>query len=102
LPGVIHSHEVFHVAALVGALCHWMFLWRVATGELPLPRERPPLLADETATAVASAGRSSAGDAEIAELRRRALELTDRAAELTAEARKIAERIQRIEENGPK
>jgi len=39
-PGVIHSHEVFHVAALVGAFCHWLFLWRVATGELPLPRVR--------------------------------------------------------------
>src|SRR5687768_11090580 len=43
LAGVIHSHEVFHLAALVGALCHWLFLWRVATGELPLPRLRPPL-----------------------------------------------------------
>ena len=40
LPGVIHSHEVFHVAALAGAFCHWLFLWRVATGELPLPRMR--------------------------------------------------------------
>ncbi len=38
MPGVIHSHEVFHVAALAGALCHWLFLWRVATGELPLRR----------------------------------------------------------------
>lgn len=44
IPGVIHSHEVFHVAALVGALCHWLFLWEVATGELPLPRAKPPLV----------------------------------------------------------
>jgi channel protein (hemolysin III family) len=43
LAGVVHSHEVFHLAALVGALCHWLFLWRIATGELPLPRLRPSL-----------------------------------------------------------
>jgi channel protein (hemolysin III family) len=45
LDGVIHPHEVFHLAALVGAFCHWLFLWRVATGELPMPRLRPPLTA---------------------------------------------------------
>lgn len=41
VPGVVHSHEVFHLAALVGAFCHWLFLWRVATGELPVPRAKP-------------------------------------------------------------
>jgi hemolysin III len=41
--GVVHSHEVFHLAVLLGAFCHWLFLWGVATGELPLPRLRSPL-----------------------------------------------------------
>lgn len=33
-PGVIHAHEVFHVAVLLGALCHWVFIWRIAGGPL--------------------------------------------------------------------
>jgi channel protein (hemolysin III family) len=32
LPGVIHPHDVFHVAVLVGAYYHWRFIWDFATG----------------------------------------------------------------------
>ena len=30
VPRVIHSHEVFHVLVLVGALFHWRFIWQFA------------------------------------------------------------------------
>lgn len=30
IPGIVHPHEVFHVAVLAGALCHWRFVWRLA------------------------------------------------------------------------
>lgn len=36
--GVIHPHEVFHVAALVGAFLHWRFVWQFATGEVRVPK----------------------------------------------------------------
>ena len=32
--GVIHPHEVFHMAALLGAYLHWRFTWQFATGEV--------------------------------------------------------------------
>jgi hemolysin III len=32
-PGVVHAHEVFHLAVLVGAGFHFAFIWRVARGE---------------------------------------------------------------------
>jgi hemolysin III len=34
VPGMVHPHEVFHVAVLVGALCHWVFVWQFAPGEV--------------------------------------------------------------------
>ena len=37
LPGVVHAHELFHVAVLGGAALHWRFVWRFA---------RPPATAD--------------------------------------------------------
>lgn len=37
IPGVIHPHEVFHLAVLTGAFCHWVFVWCIATGEVILP-----------------------------------------------------------------
>ena len=37
IPGVIHPHEVFHLAVLAGAFCHWIFVWCFATGEVILP-----------------------------------------------------------------
>jgi channel protein (hemolysin III family) len=30
IPGVVHPHELFHLAVLVGALFHWSFIWRIA------------------------------------------------------------------------
>ena len=35
LPGVIHPHEVFHVAVLAGAFLHWRFIWGFAGGVKP-------------------------------------------------------------------
>lgn len=32
IPGVIHAHEIWHVAVLAGALFHWRFVWD-ATGD---------------------------------------------------------------------
>ncbi len=32
-PGVIHPHELFHVAVLMGAFWHWLFVWQFAPGE---------------------------------------------------------------------
>jgi channel protein (hemolysin III family) len=33
VPGVIHPHELFHVAVLMGAFWHWLFIWEFAGGE---------------------------------------------------------------------
>jgi channel protein (hemolysin III family) len=41
VPGVIGSHEVFHLLVLVGISCHWYFVVRVAVGG-PLPAARVP------------------------------------------------------------
>jgi channel protein (hemolysin III family) len=30
IPGVVHPHELFHLAVLIGALFHWSFIWRIA------------------------------------------------------------------------
>ena len=30
-PGVIHAHEIFHIAVLTGALLHWRFIWQIVT-----------------------------------------------------------------------
>jgi channel protein (hemolysin III family) len=32
VPSVIHPHEIFHIAVLVGAMCHWQFVWQFASG----------------------------------------------------------------------
>jgi channel protein (hemolysin III family) len=34
IPGVVHGHEAFHLAVLMGALFHWYFIWQIATGDL--------------------------------------------------------------------
>lgn len=36
IPGVVESHEVWHVAVLIGIACHWAFIWQVAGGP-PVP-----------------------------------------------------------------
>jgi channel protein (hemolysin III family) len=30
IAGVVHPHDVFHVAVLIGACLHWLFIWRLA------------------------------------------------------------------------
>ena len=44
VPGVIHAHEIFHAAVLVGAVCHWLFVRQFAAGALtvPTPADRGP------------------------------------------------------------
>jgi channel protein (hemolysin III family) len=41
VPGVVHAHEVFHLAVLVGAWFHWCFVWQLAAGEISAPRHPP-------------------------------------------------------------
>jgi channel protein (hemolysin III family) len=36
IPGVAGPHEVFHLAVLVGAFFHWLFVWQFATGQVPV------------------------------------------------------------------
>jgi channel protein (hemolysin III family) len=33
IQGVVHQHELCHVAVLVGAFAHWLFMWQIAPGE---------------------------------------------------------------------
>ncbi len=33
IPGVVHPHELFHVAVLMGAFWHWLFVWQFAAGK---------------------------------------------------------------------
>jgi len=35
IPGVIRSHEVFHVAVVIGAFLHWRFIMQFADGRIP-------------------------------------------------------------------
>ncbi len=40
IPGIVHPHELFHLAVVIGALFHWQFIWRIAdfpTGPGPQP-----------------------------------------------------------------
>lgn len=36
IPGVVHHHEIFHVAVLIGAFCHYLFIWQFANGQVPV------------------------------------------------------------------
>jgi hypothetical protein len=38
VPGVIHPHELVHMAVLMGAFWHWLFMWQIARGD---PRAKP-------------------------------------------------------------
>jgi channel protein (hemolysin III family) len=40
LPGAIESHEVWHVAVLIGAALHWAFIYQFADGKLPAVIDR--------------------------------------------------------------
>ncbi len=41
VPGLIHPHEVFHLAVLMGAFFHWLFVWQFASGEVRVLSGRP-------------------------------------------------------------
>ncbi|MHC4093297.1 MAG: hemolysin III family protein, partial [Planctomycetota bacterium] len=41
VPRVVEGHEVFHVAVLVGAVYHWLFIWQFADGEVQAPAPAP-------------------------------------------------------------
>jgi len=41
--GVVHAHEVFHVAVLIGAIFHWRFVWNCARGKYREVRHVEPL-----------------------------------------------------------
>jgi hemolysin III len=34
VPGIVHAHEVFHVAVLIGSIFHWRFIWQFANWEM--------------------------------------------------------------------
>lgn len=34
IPHVVHAHEVFHVAVLIGSIFHWRFVWQFADWEM--------------------------------------------------------------------
>lgn len=36
IPGILQPHEIFHLAVLVAALCHYFFVWQFAAGENPV------------------------------------------------------------------
>ncbi len=57
---VIKSHEVFHVAVLVGLGCHWMFVRRIASGKPParVKRAQSPRTGAQTPHATESRGES--------------------------------------------
>jgi channel protein (hemolysin III family) len=37
IPGVVHPHEMFHLAVVIGALFHWQFIWRIADFPARIP-----------------------------------------------------------------
>jgi channel protein (hemolysin III family) len=41
VPGVIGSHELFHVAVLMGVACHWYFMWQIADWRPTTTQEEP-------------------------------------------------------------
>lgn len=41
-PGVIESHEIWHVAVLIGAAFHWAFIYQFADGSTPPLIDRAP------------------------------------------------------------
>ena len=41
IPRVVGSHEMFHLCVLLGVALHWMFVFRIASGEVPIDRGSP-------------------------------------------------------------
>jgi channel protein (hemolysin III family) len=44
IPGVVHAHEVFHLAVLAGASFHFAFVWRAAVGSVRATQIEPARL----------------------------------------------------------
>lgn len=47
VPGIVGPHELFHVLVLVGAGCHWYWVWTFADGRLAPVADPLPELAGE-------------------------------------------------------
>jgi channel protein (hemolysin III family) len=41
--GVVNSHELFHLAILLGAFLHWLFIWKCASSQEASPPVCPPI-----------------------------------------------------------
>jgi channel protein (hemolysin III family) len=61
IPGVVHHHEMFHMAVLIGAFFHWSFVWKIADW----PKQGD--ISDDTETDFAA---SSQPEGTVAPLRR--------------------------------
>jgi len=69
VPGVIHSHEVFHIILLIGAIHQWLFMWELARGSAAgrrLSSSRSPALTPAAASSAASQRRRDAGQRALA------------------------------------
>jgi channel protein (hemolysin III family) len=66
VPGVIHAHEVFHVAVLTGAAFHFAFIWRIAdpaaiSSRMAPIRPRPSIANHQGDTAAAGVDGAGGG-----------------------------------------
>ena len=50
IPGVLHSHDLFHLTVLVAALLHWRFIWQIAVFDAPASHEGLPARTDSMPT----------------------------------------------------
>ena len=41
IAGAVHPHDIFHLAVLVGAFCHWLFVWQFADGRVAWRSHNP-------------------------------------------------------------
>ena len=48
VPGVIHPHEILHLAVLIGAFFHYLFVWQFATGTVVESGRQPRLVRELT------------------------------------------------------
>jgi channel protein (hemolysin III family) len=66
IAGVVRSHEVFHVAVLLGLGAHWWFMWRIAGSLRNDPRSTPGgKIPSETAAASRGAGSDDLASAAV-------------------------------------
>jgi channel protein (hemolysin III family) len=71
LPGVINSHELFHLGVLVGVAYHWLFIFSFANGTVPAglisPSKRPLPVPSVNGTTLPPAARVRFDPSETAE-----------------------------------